>query len=225
MRGLALLFLAVLGSVCGTVAAQAADDWPNSKPEKWGLAIIDIETTGLTPGYNEMIDIGLIYTDLEGNVLGEFYTRIQPDYPERLSEGAKAVNAFSPERWTALGVLSEPDAVAALKAFHEAHQGERRIMLTAFNSWFDAAFLQAFLAEEGENWRDMYHYHVLDIPSMAFGRGKTGVTIPVLAEQYGLEAETRVPEDHTGQTGAAYNLALYRAMIGFDADAEQTKAR
>lgn len=220
MRGLALLFFALLGSVCAKAVAQAGDEWPDRQPEKWGLAIIDVETTGLIPGYNEMIDIGLIYIDLDGNILGEFFTRIQPDHPERASEGAKAVNAFSPERWEELGAISEPDAVAALKAFHQTHKGKRRIMLTAFNSWFDAAFLQAFLAEEGENWRDMYHYHVLDIPSMAFGQGKAGVTIPVLAEQYEVEAETRVPEDHTGQTGAAYNLALYRAMMGLNAEAE-----
>lgn len=208
----------MLFGLCPLAFAQDRDSWPNSEPEKWGLAILDIETTGLTPGYHEMIDIGIIYVDLDGNEIGRFYTRIQPDHPERLYDGAKAVNAFSPERWDELGALSEPEAAAFLKSFHEEHKGERRWMLTAFNSWFDAAFLQNFLAEEGYDWRDMYHYHVLDLPSMAWGQGNKGVTIPVLAQQYETLDETRVPEDHTGLTGAEYNLRLYRVIIGAKED-------
>ena len=45
--------------------------------------------------WHEMVDAGLIYTDLDGNELGRLYVRIMPDHPERLSEGARAVNGFS----------------------------------------------------------------------------------------------------------------------------------
>lgn len=197
----------------GVATAQTGTVWPDKAPEKWGLAILDVETTGLQPGHHEMIDIGLIYTDLDGNEIARFYTRILPDFPERASEGAVAVNAFSVDRWEALGAVSEAEAVDLLLAFHEAHRGDRIWMMTAFNSWFDAAFLQAFLAEEGYNARDLYHYHVLDIPSMAWGDGAMGVTSSVLAANYGLPDETRVPEEHTGATGAAFNLALYQAIV------------
>ncbi len=35
---------------------------PSEAPNDWLLAHIDVETTGLLPGYNEMIDIGIVMT-------------------------------------------------------------------------------------------------------------------------------------------------------------------
>lgn len=213
MKHILMAFSACLVVTAGVASAQTGTVWPDKAPEKWGLAILDVETTGLQPGHHEMIDIGLIYTDLDGNEIARFYTRIMPDFPERASAGAVAVNAFSEERWKALGAVSEAEAAELLLAFHEAHRGDRVWMIAALNSWFDAAFLQAFLAEEGYSSRDLYHYHVLDIPSMAWGDGAMGVTSSVLAAHYGLPDETRVPEEHTGATGAAFNLALYQAIV------------
>ena len=65
---------------------------PNEAPDKWLLAHIDVETTGLLPGHHEMIDVGIVMTTLEGDILDSLFFRIQPANPERLSPGAKAVN-------------------------------------------------------------------------------------------------------------------------------------
>ena len=35
---------------------------PNEAPDKWLLAHIDVETTGLLPGHHEMIDVGIVMT-------------------------------------------------------------------------------------------------------------------------------------------------------------------
>ena len=35
---------------------------PSESPQRWLLAHVDVETTGLLPGYHEMIDIGIVMT-------------------------------------------------------------------------------------------------------------------------------------------------------------------
>lgn len=67
--------------------------WPTEAPDDWLLAFVDVETTGLIPGYHEMIDIGIAMTDLDGVELGSLFIRIQPEHPERTEAGARAVNA------------------------------------------------------------------------------------------------------------------------------------
>lgn len=42
---------------------------------------------------------GRCSTSLEGRVVDSFFVRILPTHPERLSEGARAVNGFDADRW------------------------------------------------------------------------------------------------------------------------------
>lgn len=186
--------------------------WPNAAPENWALVHIDVETTGLDPAWHEMIDMGVIYTDLEGREMGRIYLRIMPGHPERLDPGAKAVNGFELDYWSKNGAVSEAEAVRQFKAYHQSILGARQGLLTAYNSWFDHAFLCALLKEHGAVWRELFHYHVLDVPSMAMGQGIDGVTGREVARALGLAPETSVPLDHTGMTGAEFNVAVYRAL-------------
>ena len=57
---------------------------PALEPAQWLLAHLDVETTGLVPGYHEMIDAGWVITDLEGRVVDTLFIRLQPEHPERL---------------------------------------------------------------------------------------------------------------------------------------------
>jgi DNA polymerase III epsilon subunit-like protein len=190
-----------------TVSASPAD-----ASTRWMLAFIDVETTGLVPGWHEMIDIGVVMTELDGTPVDEFFLRIQPAHPERLDPGAFRVNAFSPMRWRELGAVDAADVIARLRAFHHATAGSRPVLMVAFNSPFDAAFLDHLFRATGGTWRELYHYFVLDIPSMAWSLGIRGLTGRALAEALGVEDEPRVAEEHTGLTGAQLNARLYRAM-------------
>ena len=91
-----------LGQMEGRPAPAAS---PAEAPDRWLLSFVDVETTGLLPGYHEMIDIGMILSDLEGREVDRLFVRLQPEHPERTSEGARAVNAFEPKQWAALGAL------------------------------------------------------------------------------------------------------------------------
>lgn len=192
--------------------AQAQAPWPHEDPEGWGLAIIDVETTGLDPQFHEMVDIGAIYTTLDGEELGRFFVRVHPEYPERAGEIARSINGYDEVRWEALEALMPKEAVDQFVAFHKTHAQDRRFVLTAYNAPFDRNFLEALLERHDQSLSDFYTYFVLDLPSMAFGLGVDALANAEVAKAFGLPPETSDPLEHTGLSGAEWNLALYRAM-------------
>ena len=185
---------------------------PATEPDRWLLAHVDVETTGLVPGFHEMIDLGLVMTDLDGRVLDSLFLRIQPRYPERTSEGARRVNDFDAARWRAMGALSPEAAVDSIVRFHRRVAGDRPTLMVAFNSQFDAAFLDHLFRARGSSWRTLYHYFVLDLPSMAWAQGLRELTGTALSQKLGIADEPRVARDHTGITGAMLNVRIYQAL-------------
>lgn len=177
------------------------------------LAHIDVETTGLIPGYHEMIDIGLVITDVQGTVLDSLFLLIQPDHPERLQPGAYAVNAFDAEIWKQRNALSKKEAVNRLIAFHKKVCDDKQVLMVAYNSHFDAAFLDHLFRDSGHSWREMYYYFVLDIPSMLWGLGYTELGADRFMEYYKIEDEPHIAEYHTGITGAMVNVRIYRVLM------------
>lgn len=206
MRWLAAFALLVLGSVA---FAQA---WPDTRPDVFILAHIDVETTGVDPAHHEIVSIGMIYTDLDGREIDRLDLTIMPPHPERIDPGAAAVNGFDVALWRERRAMNEGEAARRVAAFHHGARGERTVLFTAYNSWFDQAFLSAMLKRQGIEWRELYHYHVLDIPSMAWGLGLRQTRGSGLAAALGVPDETRVPTEHTGITGAAFNVSIYRAL-------------
>jgi DNA polymerase III alpha subunit (gram-positive type) len=205
-----LLLLALAGSPA--VNAQEFQ-WPDEASGGWLLAFVDVETTGLVPGYHEMIDIGIVMTDLDGAELGHLFVRIQPDHPERTDEGARAVNAYEEDRWRELGALSAEAAIDRIVSFHEQNAGSRNVLMVAFNSHFDAAFLDHLFRSRERSWRELYHYFILDLPSMAWSLGIRDLTGTSIANKLGVADEPHVAELHTGITGARLNARIYRALL------------
>jgi len=187
--------------------------WPDEAPDDWLLAFVDVETTGLIPGHHEMIDIGIVMTDLDGEELGELFLRIQPEHPERTDDGARAVNAFDAERWRELRALAPGDAIAAMLEFHNGIADGRNVLMVAFNSQFDTAFLDHLFRSQDRSWRELYHYFVLDLPSMAWSIGFHGLTGTAISGKLGIEDEPHIAELHTGITGARLNARIYRGLL------------
>jgi DNA polymerase III alpha subunit (gram-positive type) len=198
--------------VAAVDAAVPATSVPADQPDQWLLAHLDVETTGLVAGYHEMIDAGIVITDLDGNIVDSLHIRIQPEHPERLASGAARVNGFDAAKWEMLGALSTKQAVDTIIAFNRRVAGDKHVLLVAFNSQFDAGFLDALMHREGHTWRELFHYFVLDIPSMAWSLGYRDLTGAALAKRLNLPDEPRVAEDHTGITGAMLNVRIYRGL-------------
>lgn len=208
----ALLLLTAIG-LASAAAAQVPEAGPDLAPDRYVLAHVDVETTGLDPAFHEMVSIGMIYTDLDGAEIGRLDLRIMPPHPERIDAGARAVNGFDPALWRREGAIDEAEAARRIRAFHDETSRGRTVLFTAFNVWFDQAFLTALLRRQGQEWRDLYHYQVLDIPSMAWASGLRRLRGTDLAAALGVPDETRVPTEHTGITGAAFNVSIYRALF------------
>jgi len=186
---------------------------PAEHPDDWMLTFIDVETTGLIPGYHEMIDIGLVITDLDGNEVARKFIRLMPDHPDRLSPGAEKVNGFSVDRWKKLGAISSSTAVDSIIAFHRRIAGKKHVLMVAYNCSFDAAFLDHLFRRAGKTWRDLYFYYILDIPSMAWGKGIRLLHGEKLAHYLGIPDEPRIATEHTGITGADLNVRIYRQLL------------
>lgn len=187
MKRLIGLLAVLLLATASPLFAQQDLPWPADDPDGWLLAFVDVETTGLLPGYHEMIDIGVVITDLDGNEIDRLYLRHQPEHPERASAEAVAVNAFDPEVWWEENALNSKTFVDSLIAFHKRVAGEKQVMMVALNSQFDTAFIDQLFRSQGHNWRELYLYFVLDIPSMAWSQGLRGLSGENLAKSLGVE--------------------------------------
>jgi len=202
-----------------TITTMPAFSQPSDKlpPEitgkDWLLAFVDVETTGLIPGHHEMIDIGIIIADLAGNPIDERFLRIMPAHPERIEAGAASVNGFSEALWQDRGFISEQAAVAELLEFTQQTANGRGLLMVGYNAWFDIAFIDQLFRSQERSWREMFHYFVLDLPSMAWGKNFRDLTGARLAQQLGIVPETSDPYLHTGLTGAQQNLKLYQALL------------
>ncbi|RKY52380.1 MAG: hypothetical protein DRP93_08235 [Candidatus Neomarinimicrobiota bacterium] len=177
------------------------------------LAHIDVETTGLIPGYHEMIDIGLVITDVQGNKIDSLFLLIQPEHPERLQQGAYDCNAFNAQLWRERGAFSIDNAVDSILSFHHRVCGDKQVLMVAYNSHFDSAFLDHLFRHADHSWREMYHYFILDIPSMLWGMGYTDPQADEFMAYYQIEDEPHVAEFHTGITGAMVNVRIYKALM------------
>lgn len=212
-------------SVCGEVNipefVRALEDAPialsnpGEAPDEWLLAHIDVETTGLVPGYHEMIDIGIVMTDLEGKELDRLFLRIMPFRPERISPGAAAINAFSVELWEERGFVTERQAVERIVSFQTEVAKGRQVLFVAYNAWFDLSFVDHLFRGVDRSWRELYHYFVLDLPSMLWSLGLRDLDGHALEEALDVAMETDDSLQHTGITGAEWNTQIYRALLRY----------
>ncbi len=213
-----ILYIPLFAQEPGYVTAvdQAGDTiegLPGELPDAWLLAFIDVETTGLVPGWHEMIDIGMVYTTVDGDVIDSLFIRILPDHPERASQGAVEVNGFSVDRWLSLEAVESTEAVQLIRDFHQRTAGDKNVLMVAFNSWFDASFLDHLFRTSDGTWREMYYYYVMDIPSMAWTLGFRDLYGSRLSQQLGIPDEPHTANDHTGLTGASLNARIYKALM------------
>lgn len=196
---------------------------PADAPDDWMLAHIDVETTGLIPGYHEMIDVGVIFTDLDGNEEARTHMYIMPNFPERTSPEVPAINGFDVEKWRSYNALSTSEAVDSLVAFYDRHTGGRTVLMVAYNSQFDAAFLDHLFRSADRSWRELHYYYVLDLPSMAWGLGMRDLWGSRIMEKFGIPDEPHPPDEHTGLRCATGNIRIYQELMNLSPQHEDRK--
>jgi len=196
------------------LAAPAAEPrLPVEAPGDWLLSFIDVETTGLVPGHHEMIDIGVVLSTLDGDEVARTFIRVMPDHPERTSPEVPAINGFDVEKWRGYGALSSGATVDSLLSFYAAHTAGRHVIMVAYNSKFDAAFLDHLFRSAGHDVSEIHYYYVLDLPSMAWALGMRDLWGSRVSARLGIPDEPHTPDEHTGITGADLNHRIYRELM------------
>lgn len=99
----------------------------------------DLETTGLSPQQDAIIEIGAVFVD-HGQIVRSFSQLVNPEMP--IPEAATNVNHITDKM-----VKHAPKIGQALREFMAFYQGAP--VLAAHNASFDAGFLLAAAAQEG----------------------------------------------------------------------------
>jgi DNA polymerase III epsilon subunit-like protein len=130
------------------------------------LAAVDIETTGLTPGYNEVVQLCILPLGPNLDPNGHpFYTNIRPEHPERHCDDAKRTHGIgdadlrlAPDR------TSVEDSLISWKE-SLGLPNRRRVIPVCHNALFDIPFLKGWLGHE------FYHeiFHFLHRDTMQMG--------------------------------------------------------
>ncbi len=118
------------------------EGWPASAPS--GFVVFDIETTGLSPKSDRIVELGLIRVDSAGNPLGYWSSLINPRGPV----GATHIHGIKES-----DVEGAPTFEECVDEVLEKLQGQA---LVAHNAKFDHSFLQAELGRLG--------WHLPEIP-------------------------------------------------------------
>lgn len=102
-----------------------------------GFAVVDLETTGLYPSTDRVVEMAVIHLNLEAEITAEFCTLINP----RRDVGPTRIH-----RLTAADVTTAPTFAAAAATLWQLLSGR---ILVAHNASFDARFLDAEFARCG----------------------------------------------------------------------------
>ncbi len=195
------------------VFSSNAQPTPQERPDQWLLAFLDVETTGLKPGYHEIVNVGIILSDLEGHEKARTLVYVMPNHPERSSKEAIAINGFDTARWKSRGALAVNAAVDSIINFYKINAEGKQVLMVAYNSQFDAAFMDHLFDDAGKDIREVHHYYVMDIPSMAWILGIRHLYGGDVAQTLGIQGTSKNPLEHTGLGCADFNLRVYRRLL------------
>lgn len=185
------------------------------------LCAVDTETTGLIPGYHEIIQVAVVPLNSEFQQhpdIKEFYINIAPDYPERES-GAKGVHGITMEELVNTGV-SQIDAADMFDEWYTKLDLPfgRRIIPLAHNWAFERGFLLHWLGLQ--TFTDIWSGHPRDTMIFAAHLNDLadwhGHPIPFerlklsyLCEKFGV----KLLNAHDALADCLATAALYRNML------------
>ncbi len=167
------------------------------------LAFLDIETTGLDPYKDEILEIAYLREAKRPGPVVATHFSMQID-EHAANPKALEVNRYW-ERKLDLLDIRLPWSPAAYKLVSELKDH----IIVGNNPTFDLTFLTHFLGKWA--WKPTWHYRPLDVGSMAQGRLRARGVLPTaeIAKTFGVP----LPEDqHSALADATWNYELYNAL-------------
>jgi DNA polymerase-3 subunit alpha (Gram-positive type) len=163
------------------------------------LIITDLETTGLDPMTQDIIEIGAIRVDQNLKELDRYEAKIKIQNPATVSQQAMNVNGYTEAAWK-----DATDIRTAMLAFNQlAKEG----VLVSWNITFEYTFLsESYRRTKVTNLMD---YHRIDLPTIAWFvfPNENKINMSNIAEKLGMGKE---PNPHRAMTGTEYALGILR---------------
>lgn len=128
------------------------------------VTFVDLETTGLDPELNEIIELAAIKTQVgEGKIVIEsmYEAKVWPEFP--VDPFIAKLNGFDYEQWEHSDNLE--DIPTAVGKIFELMRGSWH---AGSNPKFDASFLEKAAKDIHWNYPKLASYHLLDVSTMAF---------------------------------------------------------
>ena len=177
------------------------------------LLFVDTETTGLRPGYHEIVELCMVKLDHETAYKIEFPHRTEqtryylalPKHIERIDPKAIEVNGFSIAQWITMGAIDIDSVLDEISEFMTD------CTVVGFNPWFDLRFLIALF---GEN-QPKFNYHAIDLCSVAYplkiaGKIKS-VSAKGICEFFGIDYS----DAHTASEDVDLSIECYRRLLNY----------
>lgn len=169
------------------------------------LLVIDLETTGVDPTTDSILQIGgsLLAPDTL-NEEASFETLVRPSSP--ISVESWRIHGLTADR-----LESAPPLLAAVAEF-EAF-APQDVLLGGHNVAFDVAFLKAAYADQGLDYR--FDYHTIDVWSIAFfvlgarGVGSGELSLDSLSELFGISRS----HNHDALEDARLTAEILRRLL------------
>jgi DNA polymerase-3 subunit epsilon len=171
---------------------------------KHNFAFVDIEATGLNLIKHEIIEIGVVLTTPELEVVEEFELKIKPEHIEDADPVALKVSHYDKNDW--VKAISLPEA---MKIFSEK---VKDCIMVGHNVAFDSGFLEYAFNKTG--FSNSMHYHKMDTVSIAWAKLHRDpelehFSLRELCVRFGIENK----KAHTALSDARATFELYKKLM------------
>jgi DNA polymerase III epsilon subunit-like protein len=189
------------------------------------LVFLDTETTGLIPGYHEIIEVCMVKHDLETvstiecpERKSQVYNMFLPMHIDRIDPKAVEYNGFDMNEWIARGAIKLSEGINEIIDYMED------CIVVGFNPWFDLRFIEAycrdhnlanlmtFTNEESFSCLSM-HYHVIDINSMAYPLKAKGLINGVKAKDICQFFDIDYRNAHRACNDVELSIECFRCLL------------
>lgn len=171
---------------------------------KHNFAFIDIEATGLNLREHEVIEIGVVITDPELNIIEEFDVKIKPEHIESADPVSLKVSQYNEEDWGSAVSLEEAMKVFAMKV--------EDCIMVGHNVAFDAGFIEHAFNKTGI--QNPMHYHKLDTVSVAWAKMHNDPELERFSlHELCLKFDIKNERAHTALSDARATYELYKKLM------------